>query len=412
MEIGVVSFFNVERGFGRIKTPDNPHGIFVHFSDVEEEARILVAHEMVRFELAETTKGPQAKRVTRITERRTGCIIQYEKGYGYIEDHISQNQYFFHFSDVLGSGFRKIERGFEVEFSAFEQEKGSQAKEVVISDTRTPLEKFAWLIRWDFHIKQLAQLAKKENWDFPSHPSRDYPILKNFLTHTFNRLQAQDKILFASGPEGEEYASFNTGLVTDKQEEIFAYFIPSKKKAQPHSYIPSPLWQLKRFGLESDRLMSFFPQRPPLATYIEHPVDMIYDPSRRLVPDYEHIIGDRMERFPKEFRTWGRAELIARLRQAVGLAERRVTRNYKSAIPQFYQGHIQLLLPLSLENPEQVDMALVVAKEHEIYRANTVISLDWAYQNARLLAPPDREWLTHHQLLRRPKASALHPRSK
>lgn len=370
MQIGVVSFFNVERGFGRIKTSNNPHGIFVHFSDVEEQARILVANEMVRFKMTQTDKGPQAKQVTRITERRTGCITHYEKGYGYIEDHLTQQRFFFHFSDVLGSGFRKIERGFEVEFSAFDTEKGEQAKEVVISDTRSPLEKFAWLVRWDYNIKQLAQMAKPENWDYLHHPTHDHPILKNFLSHTFNRLQAQDKIQFANDPEGHEYACFNTGLVTDKQEEIYAFFVPSKKKAQPNSYIPSPLWQLKRFGLESDRLMSHFPQSPSIATYIEQPADMIYDPSRRLVPDYEHIIGDRMDRFPKDYRTWGKAELIARLRQAVNLAERRVTRNYKSAIPQFYQGQIQLLLPLSLENPEWVDMALVVAREHEIYRAN------------------------------------------
>jgi hypothetical protein len=78
---------------------------------------------------------------------------------------------------------------------------------------------------------------------------------------------------------------------------------------------------------------------------------------------------------------------------AIDSALERVRRNYKTAIPQYYQGSIQLLLPLSLTDPKRADLALVVEKFSDFYRAATCLTLDMAYNNARQLARPDRDWL-------------------
>ncbi len=78
---------------------------------------------------------------------------------------------------------------------------------------------------------------------------------------------------------------------------------------------------------------------------------------------------------------------------AISAAKRRVRRNYKTAIPQFHRGRLQLLLPLCLIRPDRADLALVVARENRVYRASTVLTLDMAYNNARLVARPDTEWL-------------------
>jgi hypothetical protein len=78
---------------------------------------------------------------------------------------------------------------------------------------------------------------------------------------------------------------------------------------------------------------------------------------------------------------------------AIDSAKERVKRNYKTAIPQYYNGTIQLLLPLSLTDPAVADLALVVERFHEFYRASTCLTLDMAYNNARQLARPDRDWL-------------------
>ena len=54
---------------------------------------------------------------------------------------------------------------------------------------------------------------------------------------------------------------------------------------------------------------------------------------------------------------------------------------------------IQLLLPLCLSDPQRADLALVIDSQGEFYRAATCLTLDMAYNNARRLVKPDRDWL-------------------
>ena len=59
---------------------------------------------------------------------------------------------------------------------------------------------------------------------------------------------------------------------------------------------------------------------------------------------------------------------------------------------------IQLLLPPRLTNPNKADIALVVERvakndQDYFYRGNTIFPLDWAYNAARQIAKPDKEWL-------------------
>ena len=65
---------------------------------------------------------------------------------------------------------------------------------------------------------------------------------------------------------------------------------------------------------------------------------------------------------------------------------------------------MQLLLPLCLLQDGKADLALVVEKEKDgrAYRGNTVLTLDMAYSNARLLARPDPDWLSHEEAGERP----------
>ncbi len=85
---------------------------------------------------------------------------------------------------------------------------------------------------------------------------------------------------------------------------------------------------------------------------------------------------------------------------AEATTKKRVYRNYKAAVPQYYrdkggEGGVQLLLPICLENPARADLALVVAKSEagNAYRGSTVLTLDMGYNNARLLSRPDTDWL-------------------
>jgi len=75
----------------------------------------------------------------------------------------------------------------------------------------------------------------------------------------------------------------------------------------------------------------------------------------------------------------------------------KVCRNYKIAIPHWYENKIQLLLPLVLTNEDNIaELAFVIDKDKDrkIYRGKAVLSMDMAYIDARLITRPDDDWLT------------------
>ncbi|MEM7659872.1 MAG: DUF3825 domain-containing protein [Bacteroidota bacterium] len=391
-ELGIVSFFHVERGFGRIKSPEHPNGVFVHFTDVQSDARILIPNEMVHFQLGESPKGPKAVGVQRLTERQQGQITQFEHGFGFLK--ARETTYFFHHTDLLGEGFKQVRPGMEVEFSSFEADSGWQAKEIILVDPRSPLERFGWLGTYERQLQRLVRMAEPEAWEYHRPTQQRYPILRSYIDHTFRRLEEQGGIRYASDQEGEGLACFNTGLLSRQQEEIFAFFGANRRRLKRSGYLKPQEWVLRGFGVESNRLRSHFSSAPPLATYVEEPAELVFDGRLPLVPDYEHILKDRKGRLPDRFLNWPANQLAERFRDAIHLVSQQLKRNYRLAVPQYYEGQIQLLVPLCLELPNQPDLALVISREHEIYRANTILPLEWAYQNARLIAPQTFGWLS------------------
>lgn len=241
-------------------------------------------------------------------------------------------------------------------------------------------------------LLKLAGLAQAEDWNYRQATSeRDLPILRNYVVYSFRRAQYQGRV--AVSDKGD-VACFNTGLLTPHFERIFGYFVKQTRKE-----FPQP-WFLHGFYRESDYRLMAFPQLPVRPTYFDNPAELLFHPSYDFRIQYEHIVNDRIDRFPDHLQRdeKRRTELV---RQAVQHAMFRVEQNYKTAIPQFYWGNrepgnagrLQLLLPLCLEDVSRADLALSVDQVSGVYRAATVLTLDMAYNNARLIARPDREWL-------------------
>lgn len=91
-----------------------------------------------------------------------------------------------------------------------------------------------------------------------------------------------------------------------------------------------------------------------------------------------------------------------RVRDAVDLSIKRVSWNFKTAVPQYYPRirRLQLLLPICLVSDDTVDMALAVEKTPAgAYLGHTVLPLDWAYKNARLICRPDSDWLAADDII-------------
>ncbi len=256
------------------------------------------------------------------------------------------------------------------------------------SDSSLPLFRFAYIPEVKQRMEELADLAEEENWDYKySKSEHTTPVLYNYVQFTFARVKAEQKIEYARDDNGEDLACFNTGLVTDNQEPIFGLF-SKNDTGRPEK------WMLNRWARLGDAILNDFNQLPDLADYFDDPSELVFDSRLELRPDLDHIIDDNRQRFPEPFRSMGKYQLRIFLDGAIRSARERVRRNYKAAVPQYYRGRLQLLLPICLSNPRQADLALVVERHGDsFYRSATCLTLDQAFNNARLIAKPDQDWL-------------------
>ncbi len=244
---------------------------------------------------------------------------------------------------------------------------------------------FTFFPATDDKLTLLTTLAESEDWTYQhavsEHP---YPILFNYVRYTYHRVAEENKIALS---EDGQFSCFNTGLVTPNQELLYASFEANRKEgAQP--------WYFKGWFRRGDWELNKFPELPDIAHYFEDPTCLVFDTRKDFRVNIEHIIVETpRDRFPEPYRSMENYALQIVLNGAIDIAKERIKRSYKTAIPQYYRGQVQLLLPLCLSNPQRADLALVVERHSTFYRAATCLTLDMAYNNARQIARPDRDWL-------------------
>lgn len=247
------------------------------------------------------------------------------------------------------------------------------------------LSEFALVPRLDEKIEELAALAEPEDWEYHNTPPEyPKPVLRNYLRYTYKRIAEEKKMSVSAD---EEYACMNTGLITKNQEPIYVLFEKNKLDGHP------AYWHFCSFARKGQWELNKIPSLPEMAHYFEEPAHLVFDPRKELRPNVEHIIEDNRDRFPAHLHGMSSFALQNIVKGSIESAIERAKRNYKTAIPQYYNGNIQLLLPLSLTDATKADLALVVERFDTFYRASTCLTLDMAYNNARQLARPDRDWL-------------------
>ena len=77
-----------------------------------------------------------------VDQRITGTVKWFNnnKGYGFIQRE-NDSDVFVHYSSILGTGFKSLMEGQQVEFVVEEGIKGPQANDVLVVDQDTP---FSW----------------------------------------------------------------------------------------------------------------------------------------------------------------------------------------------------------------------------------------------------------------------------
>lgn len=249
---------------------------------------------------------------------------------------------------------------------------------------------FAYLPNYQKQIEDLIQLARSERWDY-LHDHQDVPhqILVNYINHTFMRLCELDKKNQGAGYifQGDSLFCFDTGLFTKNFESIYALFSPNNP-----GYTTK--WVLKGFYKKSSYELRKIDRLPIRASYFDNFEDLIYDTRVDLRINIDHILDDEnnKKRIPEKYRNSANLPMMF-MGLALEYAKIRIKENYKSAVPQYFNGKIQFLIPISLGDPSVVDLSLAVGKDGGIYTGHTCLTLDMAYNNARLIAKPESDWL-------------------
>ena len=237
---------------------------------------------------------------------------------------------------------------------------------------------------------RLVDLADPEDWGLNNR------ILKNYLSFSFSRavfLTERDAnqtapsdlpLVFDDGR-----CLFNTGLYTRRYENIYGLFEPNTKPdARQH-------WFLKGFFKESDPMLVAFEYLPCRVRFTEDPSELVFDYRLPIRSNIDRILGDEenLTRIPASLMGEDNSLLLRRAFEgAVAEAARRAAANYTLAVPQFYGGRIQLLLPLCLTS-DKPELALTIQREDGFYAARTCLTLEMAYNNARLICRPETSWI-------------------
>lgn len=306
------------------------------------------------------------------------------------------------------------------------------------------LESFAFLGSRAGFVHALAAKAAPERWDFPNEP-KDLYILRRYINITFKRLQDENKICISSD---DRLAAFNTGLVDEYFNDIYACF---ERNTNPDGL----KWKFADFCVAGKgigkKLVECFSPLPEPARYIKSGEDTVYDVSKPLFLNYDHIIIDNIDRLPLPFLEQisgscstealeltakiracesgsGRESLYGLLREAVRnntklymsikngldnaieLSKKRIRMNFRNAVPCYSpkDNKMSIMLPLFIMDNGKPDLALVVRKtDSGSFQGYTAFTLKQAYVNARLIFSGIEGWLSMEKVFSNSSAKAF-----
>lgn len=243
---------------------------------------------------------------------------------------------------------------------------------------------YNYMIWGDYNkrIEELANLALPEKWSFGS--NNDYAILKNYMKYTFFRLQHESKII-----ETADYCIFNTGLFTPYYEPIYVY-AEVNPEDEPYNQDKRFKGFLTEYELGSIGIADY----PERADYFQDPSLLVFDWHCRINVQYRHILEDPENRNRLPQQVLENPRTLELLKGVIDTAIKRVMANYKLAVPHCFRNQIQLLIPLCFGQDDTPDLALVLTKmPGNYYQGHTCLTMEMAYNNARLIARPESNWL-------------------
>lgn len=248
-----------------------------------------------------------------------------------------------------------------------------------------------------------------EPWAYKNKLDGDfkYPILKSYLQFELDRLFYEAEILNLPGKilysPDNRMILFNTNLINKYGDDLFIVgkkvLLNGKICISDLEVAPSKS-RLSKCGFSTTST----PNPPQFFKDIN---EIVFHCSWEIDDDMEkreHIIEERIERFPECYRDLRPDDLGQKLNNAINFATKIAQRNYKFIVPMYYptKQRIQLLMPIYLDttysNNPNFALVLTPCEDAKLYVPETILGLDEVYQDARLIAKPEESWLNPNMI--------------
>lgn len=320
-----------------------------------------------------------------------------------------------------------------------------------IFDKKLWLEKWSGGLEYDM-LQDLANQTLVEQWSFGE--KENFGILRSYLQYTFSHQVQKNNIGYDTSGQ---YAAFNTGLPDrNTYKYLYAVFeqIEDQAGRPSHPLYYQQSYVLKGFAVPGrgglGKVLSEKIGLPKPPEYFETRAETVWqlgfnDSNQITIPEYDdtHILIQRCERIPLDFyrnQANNSPQMLAildsddsdaekykkirdllkpvvidhqpnaeitnvyrqlqnALENVIGMAVKKLAWNWRAVVP-CYNPELEescFLLPVSFSNFEKPDRAMIAScnqtNQNNIYTIHTVIFLNWAYLDARLICRPESEWL-------------------
>lgn len=192
----------------------------------------------------------------------------------------------------------------------------------------------------------------------------------------------------------------NTGLIDTYNNDIYIIDLTNKEKNVLNKKLT--LYVSKSNLVELGFNKEDIAKLPKAIKFYKNKSELVFNAD---IDDFDleatnrlyHIIQERRDRFPDNYRDTNCDIICDKIKIAVSKAIRMSERDYRYVVPMFNikENKIQYLMPLHLDKSldEPPELVVVIGEYNGFYNIYTILTIDDAYDNARLLCRPDQSWL-------------------
>lgn len=306
---------------------------------------------------------------------------------------------------------------------------------------------------WNVNCEQLKNQTLEESWSFGSR--NDYGILKNYLRYTFARQWNNDGVRFSDDKKFAAFNTGLPDRNTYKY--IYAFFEQKEtdEPVNTHPLHMAPKYKFKSFAVagrgagDGKLLRGKIHPLPNPPQYFAARSSTVWElnfneDNQITMPDYDdiHILIHRCDRLPLDFYRYPATKsdtlrkildseetdyqkcqkireffkpivenkpnaevtdvyqvLADTLDNVISSAIKKLSWNWRAVVPCYNPEREEscFLLPVSFCDSSKPDRAMIASVQENDgkmdYTIHTVISLEFAYLDARLVCRPESEWL-------------------